>query len=359
MLRREERTMKRWICLVFVLILAMALAVPAFALPSYVVSEPKWVTIDGKITEAEWGKPIYKGVTLQQAEEGKIDEMVTCWWFDGTNNLDTSFDLYLTHNDENIYVGCVVHNVDAETATDLSAWKQMNFTFTMSDYHDGSHVRRTTYQGEKYEVYTGYRIYLTADGKMKAQTLTQGTTAKSLYTGSDYMAVYSPKDRTMTYEVAVPFGYTKIDTKENEYIAFSAVIALENYNNTVSGKSDGSNRFLIGTGAAMYGGAGNWAHKGQCIRIKLVDPETVTEAKNNQEKVQEPISPTYGVYNEGSLSELPEYKVITADATISMPVIIILVSVAVVILCAVVVTLVLVRERNKKVAAAGKDGEQE
>lgn len=356
--------MKKLGSILLIAIMALALAIPTSA-ASYTVSEPKWVNIDGKITQDEWGTPIYKGVTLQQAEEGTVDDKLTCWWFDGTNNSDAFFDLYLTHNDESLFVGCVIHNVDAETSTDAMAWQQMNFTFTVSDYHEGTDVRRIQYQGKEWEAYTGYRVYVTAQGKLSAQTLTQGLDAKSLYAGTDYQAIYNPKDRTMTYEVAVPFVYTHIDINKSQDIVLSAVVALDHYGNTVTGTIDGSNRWLVGTGAAFCGGAEKWAHKDQCIRIKLASPEKVLEHAPADSTPNAPAA-DYAEDLQIEISSEPEYSVITADAPISTPLIIILASVAVVILCAIAVTVALVRDRNKKAAkaaamaeaAAGKDGEE-
>lgn len=356
--------MKKIVSILLVAIMALAFAIPTSA-ASYTVSDPKWVTIDGKITQDEWGTPIYKGVTLQQAEEGKIDDKLTCWWFDSTNNQDASFDLYVTHNGEMLFVGCVIHNVDAETSTDAEAWQQMNFAFTVSDYHEGTDVRRIVYDDKNWEAYTGYRIYVNAQGKLKSQTMTQGLTAKTLYVGNDYQAVYDPKDRSMTYEVAVPFSYTNIDINKNQDIVFSAVIALNHYGNTVSGTIDGSNRWLVGTGTAFCGGAEKWAHKDQCIRIQLAAPEKVIE-NTPSDTVSEDPGVSYNKDLDIEISSEPEYKIITADAPISTPLIIILVSVAVVVLCAIVITVALVRDRNKKAAeaaamaevAAGKDGEE-
>ena len=356
--------MKKIVSLVLVAIMALAFAIPTSA-ASYTVSDPKWVTIDGKISQEEWGNPIYKGVTLQQAEDKKVDDVLTCWWFDATNNAEASFDLYLTHNDQNLFLGCVIHDVDAETCTDGYGWQQMNFVFTVSDYNEGTDVRHIKFEGKEYEAYTGYRILLDAKGRLTAQPITQGLTAKNLYAGEDYQAVYNPADRTMTYEVAVPFDLTYINPNTTKEIALSAVVALNQYGNTVSGQADGSNRWLVGTGTAFCGGPENWAHKGQCIRIKLVAPEKVIE---NMPSESIPNAPgmSYNKDVDVEISSEPQYNAITSDEPISTPLIIIFASVAVVVLCAVAVTVTLVRDRNKKAAKAaakaaaadGKDGEE-
>ena len=275
--------MKKWISLLLVVILAMALAVPASA-ASYKVTTPKWVTIDGKISQDEWGKPLYKGITLEKAEKGEIDDQVTAWWYDTSNNADASVDIYLTHNDENIYVGCVIHNVDREVVTDSVPRLQMHFAFTLANYVKGTDVPHGMYQGQEYEHYTAYRVYLTADGQLGQQALAQGMTAKELYPNSDYMAVYDGKTRTMTYEVAVPFGYTKIKLQDSQDIVFSAVIALNQSGNSATGSVNGPNSILIGTAAANRGGAYNWAHKGHCVYVKLASPKKIEESRPEAEK---------------------------------------------------------------------------
>ncbi len=342
--------MKKSIALLLVVIMAMAFALPCSA-ASYSVVKPKWVTIDGVIDAEEWGSPLYKKVTLAQAQEKKIDDTLTCRWYDTDRDGDVTMYLYLTHDDVNLYVGCVVQGVNAEVSTTEQPWQQMNFTFTLSDYHADTGVRRVTDKGKEYEAYTGYRLYQTADGQLHVQTITQGLKPRDLRAGRDYAALYDEAARTMTYEVAVPLDCTSMAIDKNPDMAFSAVVALEHYNNTVSGAVDGGNRFLVGTGAADCGGAENWAHQGQCIRVRLIPSDKVAQAKQQQDAVDNGYAQDLDI----PIASEPEYKIITADAPTSVPLIIILASVAVVLICAAAVTLMLVRERNEQ---AGKDEEK-
>lgn len=270
--------MKKWMSVLLVIVLSVFLAIPASA-ASYKVTTPKWVTIDGKITQEEWGKPLYKNLTLQQAEAGKVDDQVTARWYDTSNNGDASADVYLTHNDAYIFIGCVVRNVDRETVTDSKPWQQMHFAFSLANYVKGTDVPHGMYQGQEYEHYTAYRVYLAADGMLGQQALAQGMTAKELYPNSDYVVVYDAKTRTMTYEVAVPFGYTKIKLSDSQDIVFSAVIAFNQSGNSANGSVHGPNAILIGTAAANRGGAYNWAHQGHCVYVKLASPKKVEESK--------------------------------------------------------------------------------
>ncbi len=284
--------MKKWICLLATVVVLLSLCVPVSAAskpPVYKVSEPKWVKIDGNVTEKEWGKPIYKGVTMKQAEDGEIDNRLTAWWYDSTGNADTTFDLYVTNTDENLYVACVVHNVDPETITKgvtpyYSTRRQMNFCFTFSKWVDGTGVFITDHLGTKYEQFTGYRVYLATDGKMYADAFIQGINAKPIFPNKDYVAKYDEKTRTMTYEVAVPFVLSNVEIEKNNEIAFSAVINLDNQSNTISCEGDGPNRFLVGLGAQTGGGAEKYSHTDQCIKIELAtfsQIQSMKEVGNN------------------------------------------------------------------------------
>lgn len=340
--------MKKITVFLVALILLFLMAFPCSA-ASYAVSEPAWVNIDGVISTEEWGVPLYEQVTLVQAQTKAIDDALQCRWYDTTTDSDVRLDLYLTHNDTTLYVGCVVTGVNAEISTTEQPWQQMNFTFTLSDYQADTGVRHVMEKGKEYEAYTGYRIYQTADGQTHAQTITQGLKPRDLREGRDYVAVYDAASRTMTYEVAVPLSYTSLSLTKNPDMAFSAVIALEQYNNGVTGRTNGSNRFLIGTGAADGGGAGNWAHRNGCIRVRLMNADQIgPPPQASADHTQHPQIPI--------VSE-PEYKIITADAPVSVPVIIILASVIAALICAALVTLTLVRERNEQVRQAGKDEE--
>lgn len=345
--------MKKWICLLLVAVLAFALAVPASA-ATYSISSPKWgVTIDGKISKGEWGKAIYSGVSMNKAFKGQVDDQVTAWWFDTTNNKKTYFDLYATHNDKNLYFACVIHNVDREISTDAAVWQQMGFTFTVGKYVEGTDVPVKPYKGDMYEHYTGYRIYQKADGSLGMKTMTLGMTAYDLYANVDYTAVYNPTERTMTYEVAVPFAFTEIKPQEDEYFTFSAVIALDQYSNSVSGTVDGSNRFLIGTAAALCGGPENFAHQGHCIKIKLLDPQKVADSKPKTETTSTKV--TYvpqdietDIYYDG------EHQGFAVKTT---RLIAIIASAAVILACVVAVVLVLVLDKKKKTTTKHAAGE--
>ncbi len=322
-------------------LLMLALLPVSVAAASYSVAQPRRVVIDGVASAQEWGEPLYNHVTLTQAQA--VDSVLNARWFDPSQDADAAFDLYVTNDEENVYIGCVVYGVDREISV-AEPELGLHFAFTLSEYQENTGVRHVMQKGEEYESYTGYRLYQTADGQAQAQTISQAVKVQDLREGRDFAVVYDEAARTMTYEAAVALENTNLSLAKSSTMAFSAVIGLEHYNNRVTGKTDGSNRFLVGAGASACGGAKNWAHKNECLSIGLVPldkipmliEETDTAVPTQAQDVDVPIA-----------SE-PEYKIITADAPVSVPLLIMLGSVAVVLLCAAAVTTMLVRERNRQ-----------
>ncbi len=267
---------KKWICFLLAVIFCFSLVPSAHAasVPTYKVDGPKMVVIDGKASEAEWGKPIYKDVSLQAAEEKKIDSQVTAYWFDGSNNQDTTFDLYVTNNDYGIAFACVIKNVPPDVSQETSNWKRMNFAFSLSKWTDGSCVEVKTTDTGSDEVYTYYRLMLRPDGELMDIPSSLGLTRYNLFRGYEYQIKYDETAHSLTYEVIVPYNYTNVDISKGNEIAFSALIALNRDGNMVNGNKNGSNRFLIGTGA-VNAGKGKFSHKNHCIKIKLANQDAI------------------------------------------------------------------------------------
>ena len=323
------------------LLMALTVLSVSVAAASYTVAQPRRVVIDGVATAAEWGDPIYSHVTLTQAET--VDSALVGQWFDKTQDTQAAFDLYVTNDEDNVYIGCVVYGVNQEVST-AAPEMGLHFAFTLSEYVQNTGVRHAMQKSEEYEVYTGYRLYQTVDGQAQAQTISQAIKVRELHEGRDFAVVYDETARTMTYEVAVALDSTNLSLSKNTDMAFSAVIGLEHYNNRVTGKVDGSNRFWIGTGAAKCGGAKNWAHKDGCLSIRLVALDNVSALIEEAD----PALPAYAQDVDVPIVSEPEYKIITADAPVSVPLIMMLASVVVVLICAAVVTTMLVRERNRQ-----------
>ncbi len=331
------------------IMLMLALVTVSVGAASYSVVQPRRVAIDGVISMQEWGDPIYNHVTLAQADT--VDSMLTAKWWDPTMDAQAAFDLYVTHDEENVFIGCVVYGVDREISP-AEPEMGLHFAFTLSEYQENTGVRHVMYRGEEYEAYTGYRLYQTADGQAQAQTISQAVKMRDLREGKDFAVVYDELSRTMTYEAAVALKDTNLSIGKQPDMAFSAVIGLEHYNNRVSGQVDGSNRFLVGTGAAACGGPKNWAHKDACLKIRLVE---LDEMQKQIEPAVDSALPVYAQDADIPIVSEPEYKIITADAPVSVPLMIMMISVAVALVCAVAVTIMLVRERNRQ----NRNGEEE
>ena len=278
--------MKKFIPILVLLLVVILAAMPVSA-ASYNAAEPAHVKIDGVVSADEWSGAIYKGVTFAQAEKG-VDDTLSCWWFDGDHDGDSSFDLYITNDNKNLYIACVVHNTDMEknnTGADL--WKHQNFTFSLSDWNKGTNVRIIDYQGQKYEAYSGYRLSLLSDGTMVCEPRIQGRATRELFPNQDFVIRYDKAKRTMTYELAMPINsaYTYLDITKDTQMAFSAIVSMPYENNTCSAVLDGSNRFLIGMGTATSGNAENYAHKGTgSIKVNLNAPGKISQVLGADEE---------------------------------------------------------------------------
>jgi len=270
--------MKKVIAIILSLVLCFALAVGVLADHPVNKIPTDGIALDGVITEAEWGQPVFANLNKNTATDGSIDSVCTFWEFDTSYAGEESADIYITNDSVNIYVGMVMHNTTIDSTSDgTNLWQHENFTFTLSYSVEGTNVPHIDFDGKQWEQYTGYRIGMLGDGTTRCEALTQGLDPIDLYEGSDYVVKYDEANKTMTYEVAIPFsnGYTNMNIESTVYTSFSAVIPFNFDSNGVDGSVNGANRILIGTGAAFCGGAGNFAHAGQSAIVLLNDATSV------------------------------------------------------------------------------------
>lgn len=349
--------MKKWICFLLAVITCVCMVTPAqaAAVPTYKVSGPKWVVIDGKVSEKEWGEPIYKGVSLQAAEEGNVDSQVTAWWFDASNNQDTTFDLYITNNDYGVAFACVVHNVPPEDSTDMTSWRLMSFGFSFSKWEPWSCVEIKNTDGVESEVYSAYRLQLLQDGRLKDTVLSQGTSKWNLYRGYEYQIQYDVTTHSITYEVIVPYAYTNLDLGKSNEMAFSALIALNRDGNTVNGSRSGSNRFLIGTGMANAG-AGKISHRANCIRIQLATNQDITKYITENETVTD--TPHKLTHDEAvEMYQGPRFDQQENNEKSMVQWLVVGASALIVLVCTAVIILTVVSRKKKSKAEKGSDGQ--
>ncbi len=346
--------MKKFVSVILAVILSLALAVPAFA-AMYTAPAAKAITLDGSVTEEEWGAPIMKGVTPATATDGSVDPLCNFWFFDQSYAGTENFDLYVNNDSENIYLGLVMHDTAIdENSYGTNLWQFQNFTFTISTSM-GAGVPAIDFEGQNYEQYTGFRLGLLANGSTACEILTQGIDAVAL-TEDQYKIVFDEANKTLTYEVAVPYGLTNIDLANSTSMAFSAVLPLQYASNGVDAGVNGANRFLIGTAAAFCGGAGNYAHNGQTVIITLNGADavsgitgTVTEAPEEEAPKEEAAPEEEAPKEEAKPTEILTVEKVERELVwkATTQVIIIIVSGIVVVASAVVILLSL---KKKKVA---------
>ena len=277
------------VLLAFVLFLSLASNVLA---AEHAVNGLPAVTLDGVITEEEWGKPIFSGVDKAKATDGSVDSLMTYWDFDPSYAGGESIDLYVNNDSVNLYFGLVVHDTTPDASSDgANLWQHQNFTFTFSYSAPDTTVPHIEFEGYQYEQYTGYRIGMLADGSLKSECLSLGVDPVELTAGRDYAVVYDEAAKTMTYEVAIPYEGTNMNLESTNYMAFSMLAALNIDSNPVSGATDGASRFLLGTGAAFGGGPNNFAHQGQAAVIVLNDASAVAGVTPPAAEEPEPEEP--------------------------------------------------------------------
>ena len=347
--------MKKIISILIALVLCMLLSVSVFA-GTFTAPAAKSIALDGVITEEEWGAPILKGVNIENSTNGSVDPVLGFWQFDESYPGNESYDLYVNNDSENIYLGLVMHDTVVDTHSDGSwLWQHQNFTFTIGTPM-GTGYTTVEYEGQTYEQYTGYRIGLLNNGVEAIETFTLGIDAKDLNT-NQYKVVYDEANKTMTYEVAVPYSLTTIDLNKSNSMALSAVIPFQYASNVVSNSTDGASRFVIGTGAAFCGGPENFAHNGQTIIVTLNDANAVAGitqqevAADTEEEQKEDAVENVETTTETLIVETVEKDIVWKTTT---QVVIIIISGIVVLLCAAVVVLLLAKRPPRKKTKIGR-----
>ncbi len=351
--------MKKIASIIIAVVLCFALAVSALA-GTYTAPEAKAITLDGAITEEEWGAPIMKGVNKASAMDGSIEAIMTYWDFDPSYEGTESFDLYVNNDAMNIYLGLVMHDTVIDAAsTGANLWQHQNFSFTISTSMNNG-VPAIDFEGQNYEQYTGYRLGMMADGNVRTECLTQGIDPIEL-PAQQYKVVYDEAAKTMTYEVAIPYSYTNIDLANSASMALSAVIPLQFESNGVGAATDGANRFLIGTGTAFCGGPGNYAHNDQTIIVTLNGTDAVagiigSAAEAPEEEAPEEAVPEETVKEESAGTETTVVEKVEKEIVWkATPQIIIIIAAGVVVLLSAVI--IVISLSKKKKATAEEDTE--
>lgn len=228
---------------------------------------PENLTIDGKISIAEWGNPII--VTNPAHTRSDVGAF---WDFDpaATDNSQTAR-MWMTNDGEYIYIGATLDKSAYNSATtnaagaELMNYMRPHLLIDIARYNAVNTVPHIVYNGGEYEQYTGFMLWLDNDGKKCISARTLGIDAW-LPGDEDYAIVYDAATATYTYELRIPLSKTNIDLYETLDAVFSASIGT-----TYSGVGEQSNRYNFSTGHTGGRSAGDFPHKNNALSVKLND----------------------------------------------------------------------------------------
>ena len=146
--------MKRALSVLMAFALCLGLTISVSAGEHAVNGLPS-VTLDGVISEAEWGAPVISGMDKAKATDGSFDSLMTYWDFDPSYSGGETIDLYVNNDSVNLYFGLVIHNTVPDSAsTGANLWQHQNFTFTFSYSSPETTVPHIEFEGAEYEQYT-------------------------------------------------------------------------------------------------------------------------------------------------------------------------------------------------------------
>ena len=142
--------MKRALSVLMAFALCLGLTISVSAGEHAVNGLPS-VTLDGVISEAEWGAPVISGMDKAKATDGSFDSLMTYWDFDPSYSGGETIDLYVNNDSVNLYFGLVIHNTVPDSAsTGANLWQHQNFTFTFSYSSPETTVPHIEFEGAEY-----------------------------------------------------------------------------------------------------------------------------------------------------------------------------------------------------------------
>ena len=244
---------------------------PTSEIKSELAPAPGSITVDGQVSEAEYGAPV---VTVTQDYVSKTWGSFWKYSPDYCSPLQTA-KIYMTNDKENIYIAATLDHTGAPDTCDNVAdlWKNAHFGVRLSRKDADTTVPRFEFGGDTYEQFTGYMLGIVA-GEAVARDYNQGITP---HTPDSYAVSYDAESQTISYELVIPYSRTNIDPISNREIVatFSIANPASRRNNFKADEKFG-NRLNITTGFATAGGAGNFAMPGNVLSFTLNDvaPET-------------------------------------------------------------------------------------
>ncbi len=197
------------------------------------------ITIDGSVSEEEWGKPVV--VTNPYHTRSDIPNGLY-WEIDGVVKGLQTAKMYFTNDTENVYVALTLDNAQdngIECTEPGALWNSAHFGFNIAPYVEASGVPQFEYEGLIHEIFTGF--WLGEVNGVKGQTpVSHGMTAVGL-PEENYEVKFDDATSTWIYEVKIPLSMTTIDLSQHTEMVFSASIGDGNV-------GAGANRYLITQG---------------------------------------------------------------------------------------------------------------
>ena len=207
-------------------------------------------TMDGKVSEEEWGKPVI--VTSP-------DHAATTWADGYTLGTGATMDsnqrvkIYVTNDKDYLYVAATIDHTTVDNKTNVSGGDRALLAVTASKYVTGSNV----VQKDNGDCFRYFRVYGDTSKGYLSRVYTNQTHAGNR---TETSATYSAKFNSDTYTYELKISWKSIPGYENGFDAQSPVAMTFRVNDTaVQNKADqrGSYYRIGGDGAATFAASAN------------------------------------------------------------------------------------------------------
>ena len=215
--------------------------------PLYTDPTPPTVTLDGRITEEEWGEPtaVY---TIQDVKKG-----VEGWDFFRYYSMEEmlekqSIELYARRDGENLYFAFrfnFIHHVDTGY-TGQSAWRYAGMKLAFGAFDPDVNIKNDA-NGERWLAYTIRPKYNAASDSFTTEIKATGNLGLSQYTKPKAQVYINEDEYIYEYEVIIPYADTHgVISAETEDIVLSYEMTDARLADTESG-----NRWFVSKAVRM------------------------------------------------------------------------------------------------------------
>lgn len=218
-------------------------------------------TLDGVVSNAEWGEPTMV-VSPNYASNTWTDSYM---YFSEASAMhaDKRARIWLTNDLDYIYIAATL---DYETLN-AAGTKTPTLGLMVGAQGTTTDLNQFTYNSVTYERYYKFYIHFDLAGATAtaAKGEAYGVDNPATLQADEYTAKYDATDKTFTYEMRIPYGYTNIDPINTPNIAFGAYFASAH-----QGVATDQNRFCIGgPGVPNYPSQGATPFQGRCLKLAL------------------------------------------------------------------------------------------